>query len=71
MSLMIMNCAISKLLKGYKFYDLTLMIIFEMRIAYLFKDVEFWGRNKVKYITFEEEVVSISELNLAVTFDNI
>ena len=41
MSLIIMNCVISKSFKGYKFYDPTLKIIFETRIAQFFEDVEF------------------------------
>ena len=42
-----------------------------MGIARFFENVEFGGRNKVKDITFEEELVSIFELIPIVTFDNI
>ena len=42
-----------------------------MRIAKFFEDVEFGRRNKVRDITFEEELVSIFKLIPIVTFDNI
>ena len=66
-----MNRAISKSFRGYKYYDLTLKTIFEMKLARFFKDVEFKGRNKVKDITFEEESISFFKLIPIVTFDNI
>ena len=66
-----MNHAIPKSFRGYKFYDPTLKIIFQMRITQFFEDVEFGGRNKFRDITFEEESISISEPILTITFDNI
>ena len=61
----------SRNIQGYKFYDLTLKTIFEMRIAWFFEDVEFWGRNQVRDVTFKEESFLVYELILTVTFDNI
>ena len=43
--------------RGYKFYALTLKIVFEIGTTWFFEDVEFGGRNKVRDITFEEELV--------------
>ncbi|GMI86492.1 hypothetical protein HRI_002318500 [Hibiscus trionum] len=55
--------------RGYKFYDPTIKNIFETRTATFFEDVEFGGRNKVRDITFEEELSSNSIPTI--TFDNI
>ena len=71
MSIMIMKCAIPKTFRGYKSYDLTLKTNFKMRIAWFFEDVEFWGRNKVKDVTFEEESILVSKLIPTVAFNNI
>ena len=54
--------------KGFKFYDLTLKNIFEVRIATFFEDVEFRSRNKLMDIDFEEESISIPT---TITFDNV
>ena len=48
------------------FYDPATKSIFETGIVMLFKDIEFWGRNKVKDFVFEEEFVSIP----TIAFDN-
>ena len=69
MCLMIMKHAILETFRGYKFYNPTLKTIFEMGIAQFFEDVEFRGRNKVKDIIFEEELVLVSKLIPIVTFD--
>ena len=57
--------------RGYKFYNFTLKTIFEIGIAWFFEDVEFGGRNKVRDIIFEEELISIPKLIPIVAFDNI
>ena len=44
---------------GYKFYDPTIMSIFEMGNARFFEDVEFVGRDKVRDFVFKEECVNI------------
>jgi len=53
--------------RGYKFYDPTIKPIFELGIATFFEDVEFRGRNKVRDIVFEKELVSIP----TTTFDSV
>ena len=55
--------------RGYKFYDPTIRNIFETGTATFFEDVEFGGRNKVRDISFEEELAS--DPIHTVTFDNI
>ena len=55
--------------RGYKFYDPTIRNIFETGTATFFEDVEFGRRNKVRDITFEEELAS--DPIHTVTFDNI
>jgi len=45
--------------RAYKFYDPTIKSIFETKNAIFFEDVEFGGRNKVRDILYEEELVSI------------
>ena len=53
--------------RGYKFYDPTTRSIFEMGNATFLEDIEFGGRNKVRYFVFEEESVSIP----TIAFDNV
>ena len=43
----------------------------EIGITWLFEDVEFRGINKVRDITFEEELVLVIELNPTTAFDNV
>jgi len=49
-------------------YDPTLKTIFEMRTTQFLEDVLCWG-NKVRNITFEEELVSIPKPILIIAFD--
>ncbi|KAL6506088.1 hypothetical protein OROHE_022617 [Orobanche hederae] len=55
--------------RGYKFYDPTTRNIFETGIAVFFEDIEFGGRNKVRDISFEEELSSDSIHTI--TFDDV
>ena len=48
--------------KGFKLYNPTLRNIIETRIVTFYDDIEFGGRNKVKYFVFEEELVYFPEL---------
>ena len=49
----------SERFRGYKFYDPTTKLIFEMGNARFFEDVEFDGGDKNRDFSFEEEYVDI------------
>ena len=53
------------MIKGFKFYDPSTRLIFEIGTAIFFENVEFGRRNPVRNIVFKEEEGS------NVAFDNV
>jgi hypothetical protein len=55
--------------RGYKFYDPKLNSIFETGTTKFFEDIEFRGKNNIRYFVLEEESVTILEPTHIVAFD--